>query len=1396
LTADAPETPATESTRADKPARAPRRRRVHRSVLVALAASLVLLAVVAGAVRFGVLTDQGRAFALRTLEGTKIGRFGRLHVEGLQGDLFGAFSLTRVAILDERGPWFEVRNVAVDWRPLELSARRLHVVRLRSELMRVIRAPIQTPRERAGPGGLPVSIILDEVSARVETLPAFSQRLGVWDVAGQADIIRRGPATGRLDATSRVRQGDGLKLAFSFDPEGRMVLRLDAVEETGGALAGAVGLPADQRLFVRGRVEGVIDGEGRISMVTESGRLRPVTATGTWGPEGAALDAQVLLGASRLSAAYAARVGPEATVRLRARRGQGDIYQLDAAAVARDASMTLRGPLNWRLRQTDGMDLRVSVSEIERWVNALEAGPSRAAGVLSGTLQRWRYQGRMEIDRLDQFDYRATRFAGPATMTGSPQEVRLEADLTGAGGTGVGLVPALFGPTPRIQLDGARLRDGRLLARELHVTGAGLQVDASGDRSLLGVLSFKGTMALSRLERAHAGAEGVVRASWTATQRRLAPWSLRFDATGDDFATGYPELDRLLGRGPRLVGQAQYGPEGLAFEDAEITGEKAQATLRGRLGADSTLALEADWKAQGPFTAGPVEIAGEASGVGRIGGRLAAPWLDLTADLASLDLGRLVVKPARLTLLFSTEGGGAGQIAVAGPSEWGEANARAGFRFIEGGVALSDISADAGGVKAAGALTLRNGAPSVADLTIDASAGAFLASGRLSGTVRIAEARGGASARIVLDGQNLSAHGMAGSLKTLRVRADGPWARLPVAMTVDSDYPTPWRFLGDGTLTQVDGPAGTVRELSMSGTGAIRRAEVRTLEPAVIRLGPGERVARLRLGIGTGRLDLDAREAGGAMTAKAEASGLDLAPFNEDYVGRLTASLSLTGEGERLDGTLDAGIQDGRNRDAPESVALNGRVRAVLADSRIDLEATASNPQGLTSNLKMVVPAEAAASPFRVALVRNRPVSGQFSADGELRPLWDLFIGGGRTLSGRGSTSGTIAGTLADLDATGQAALTGGRFQDAATGLDLQALTLSAAFGESAINVNEFSGRDGQGGSLSGSGQINLARGGASTFQLTLDRFELIDNDLAKATASGAVTVTRDADGKAQIEGALSVIRADIIAEPPVPTGVVPLDVIEVNKPPASDSTFQVRPPGPQVALNVKITAPRGVFVRGNGLDIEFSVDAQVGGATGATTLTGIARVVRGNYQFAGKRFEFEERSFVRLGSRAEVIGLDLTAIREDPTLTALVRIEGTAARPEITLSSIPVLPQDEVLSQVLFGRTASQLAPLEAAQLASALAGLATGGGVDVLGGLREFARLDLLALGGDANGAATVSGGKYLTDDVYLELTGGGRDGPTAQVDWRVRRNFSVVSTVGTQGDARLSVRFRRGF
>ncbi len=704
---------------------------------------------------------------------------------------------------------------------------------------------------------------------------------------------------------------------------------------------------------------------------------------------------------------------------------------------------------------------------------------------------------------------------------------------------------------------------------------------------------------------------------------------------------------------------------------------------------------------------------------------------------------------------------------------------------------------DAGGVKAAGSLSLRSRTPSAANLEVTVTRGALLDAGRLAGTVKIADAPGGARAALNLAAENVRFSGSTVTVRTAKLTANGPLAQLPYSAQAEGQSGGGrWGANGSGVLAEAKpGFAAT-----FDGQGRLGGRELRTLETAQVRFGGPERSARLRLASSDGgRIDLDGRLSDAGTDVRAKVTGLTLGLIDEDLAGRTDATLTLQGQGPRLDGTLEAKLAGARGRGTPTASGIDGTVRGRLSGNVLSLDMTAANAQGLDANGSVVLPAETSAAPFRIALARQRPMSGRFAAQGEVRPLWDLLVGGERSLAGKVIAQGTLGGTLADPNATGQVSVDGGRFDDGATGLSLRNVALKADFARNAVNITQASGVDGHGGSLTGSGTISLMREGASTFRLDLKSFRLIDNDLASASATGRTTIDRAADGKVRLSGALTIDRADVAARLPTPSGVVVMDVVERNRPPDLPASL---PPaslnGDGWALDVALKAARGVVLRGHGLDVELSLDAHVGGTTGHPDLSGTAHVVRGDYDFAGKRFEFDPTSVVYLSTRPQNIRLDLTATRDDPTLTASVRIRGTAARPEINLSSTPSLPNDEVLSQVLFGRTASQLSPLEAAQLASALSALAGGGGFDVVGNLRTFAGLDRLALaGGDAaSGAVSVSGGKYITDNVYLELTGGGRDGGAAQVEWRVKRNLSIVSRVGGQGNSRLAIRWRRDY
>lgn len=1377
---------------------AKRRSAIPRAIVAVSLSLLALIVLALFGARFGVLLPQTRILIEAAADGLKVGRLGRLKIEGLSGDIWRDVSVRKLTIRDEGGVWLEADNLHMTWRYIDLLSRHFHADEIDVETLKVLRRPTLTAKGEDT--GLPLSFHIDKAHARVEMLPAFSFERGVYDVDLNLDVERKGGQRGRMRAASVLHPGDHLNLDYDVAKSRPLVVLVDAEEAQGGALAGALGLPSRQPFTLKASAGGRTSA-GRFAAVANSGAIRPLKAEGAWTKDGGDARGVISLTTSTLTAPYARRFGPTASFVVAGRKAGPDLFALDARVASDNFSARAfgLGDLGQRRIGAQGLQVAAETAALSRITGGPDVGPARITGRLTEGKPGWRFAGAATLSRASLGGYGLAQAAGPLEVSENAGQWDVRIRLAGAGGRGAGLVAAALGAAPKASLDAARLADGRLLLRDLQVSGEGLKLDATGGRSLLGGLTFKGKAAVSHLAAARAGAAGSATATWSASQAKAGqPWTFGVEAQGDRLATGYPELDRLLGGKPQLKAQANLQDGRLAVGSASLTGAAAKASTAGVLAADGALTFKLDWSADGPFHAGPVEIAGKAKGSGAVTGTLAAPRADLLADLAEIDAPGLPLKDAHLTVSFLRKpDGSSGMAALTATSAFGPARARSDFRFPEGGLDLTALSVDAGGVKAAGSLSLRRQAPSAADLQVSLSRGAFLDAGRIEGAVKIAEAAAGPRASLNLTAENARFPGSTVTLRTAKVTADGPLERLPyVAQASGTSDGGPWGLNGRGVFS--DAKPGYAA--SFDGQGRLGGRELRTVETAQVRFGGPERSARLKLATSDGgRIDLDGRLTDAGADVRAQVAGLTLGLLDEDLAGRTDATLTLQGRGALLEGTLEAKLSGARGRGTPLASGVDGTVKGRLSPSALSLDLTAANAQGLNANASVVLPAVATAAPFRIAIAREQPLSGRFAAQGEVRPLWDLLVGGERSLAGRVMAQGTLGGTLANPNANGQIVVDGGRFDDGATGLSLRNVSLKADFARDAVNVTQASGVDGRGGSVTGTGRISLAREGASSFRLDLKAFRLIDNDMATASATGQATIDRAADGKGRLSGTLTIDRADVAARLPTPSGVVAMDVVEKNRP--ADLPTGLPPAshnGDGWALDVRLKASRGVYLKGRGLDTELSLDAHVGGTTAHPDLSGTARVVRGDYEFAGKRFTFDTASVVYLSTNAEAVRLDLTATRDDPSLTAEVRIRGTAARPQISLSSTPSLPNDEVLSQVLFGRTASQLSPLEAAQLASAISSLAGGGGFDVIGNLRTFAGLDRLALaGGDAaSGAVSISGGKYLTDNVYLELTGGGRDGGAAQVEWRVKKNLSILSRVGGQGAGRLAIRWRRDY
>jgi len=1360
-------------------------------LLIIVSLSLVaLVAVLLGGVRFGAITPQGRAFLEARTSGLKLGRIGRLKIEGLSGDIWNDFGVRRLTISDEKGVWLEAFDLRVDWRPAELFGRRFHADDISARQVLVLRRPTLTPKGKSS--AAPVSVDIDRLALRVTTRPAFSRQAGDFDMSGDYESARLGGQKGNLTVLSRMHAGDHLKLVFDLGRDKTLLLDAQAQEANGGALAGALGLTPNRPFDLNAKASGTVS-QGAFTVLARSGDTTPLKAGGAWGPEGGSAAGAIDLSASTLTDREERMFGADVRFSVVGRKA-GAFNMLDLKLDAPNLNLVAHGPadLGKRITAPAGLTFTAKVANLARVTPLPKMGAGVVDGVFHMDRQGFAIDGRADVRDISWLGYRLARVRGPASLAWKAGELTIKGDATSEGGGGEGLL-AVLGRTPAVQFEGARLKDGRFLIRSARVTAPNLTVVAEGERGILGGLSFKGEARVASLTPVRAGMAGQATAKWSASQSANRPWMLTVDARGANFASGLSELDRLLGKAPRLDARAAWADNRLSVADAKLDGTAASVRASGVLGPGTALGFKLDWTATGPFSAGPVEIAGKAKGTGAVTGTLQAPKADLVADFDSIDVPRLPLKNAHIVLSFARRADGADGVAtVEATSPYGPARGHAAFDFAPGGLELTDLDIDAGGAKAKGAVSLRNGRPATADLVVAVGPGAFLPQGMVRGTARITDGAAGPVAQLDLTADDVV--GGAWKVRHAAIKANGPMARLPLTVEARGEAPAGrWKLNGSGLLSE----AGEQYLLTLDAAGTMARTEIKTRETAQIRFGGPRNSARLRLSVGDGQADLDADVGGDLATLRAELAGVSLTALNPDLAGKIDAKVALSGSGPVLTGDFSANLIGARERGSRADQALNAQIRGVLRDNLMTLNATSSNSLGLRAEASVTLPTEASAKPFHLAIARHRPVNGRFLAQGEIKPLWDLLGSSERSVSGKIDAEGALAGTLADPRLTGRASLEGGRVDDGQTGLSLRDVIIRVALADNAIDVSQVSGSDGQGGTVSGSGRINLARDGLGSFKLDLRSFRVIDNDLASATASGQTTINRGADGKVKLTGALTLDRADVSAQSKTPAGVVTMDVVERNRPEDMDQGVGARkvPPGSGMLLDVTLRAPRRIFVRGRGLDVELSLTAHVGGSTNSPSLDGEARVVRGEYDFAGKRFEFDDGGTVRLATQLDRIRLDLTAVREDPTLTAMVRIQGTAAKPEITLTSKPELPSDEVLSQVLFGSSAANLTPIEAAQLASALAALAGGGGFDVIGNLRSLAGLDRLSFAEGATGM-TVSGGKYVTDDVYVEIIGGGREGPAAQVEWRIRRALSLVSKIGSQGDTQLSVRWRKDY
>jgi translocation and assembly module TamB len=470
----------------------------------------------------------------------------------------------------------------------------------------------------------------------------------------------------------------------------------------------------------------------------------------------------------------------------------------------------------------------------------------------------------------------------------------------------------------------------------------------------------------------------------------------------------------------------------------------------------------------------------------------------------------------------------------------------------------------------------------------------------------------------------------------------------------------------------------------------------------------------------------------------------------------------------------------------------DGRIFATLSVFEFGLE-----PMRLEASF----PAVFRLSPFTLDVPPGGALQGSLTGALDLRILTQLVLLEGHAVEGQLASEFSLEGTLSDPRLHGRMRLTGGRYENynLALLMDNIEATLRATGGE--LVMESLTATDGQGGRMTAEGVLAMDPGRFFPFRstLTFHAFQALRNPELSTRASGNIQLSGDTRS-ARAGGNISLDPLNLTLPDRTVPAIAQLKVTHINVGPSErEKRAAAAGPAYRVDLDLTIDLPARFFIRGRGLEAEFAGDLSITGTAAEPMVRGTLAVVRGDFTFLNRRFELTEANIIFTGATPPMPLLDITAEWSVQEITVLVRLTGKATEPEIALESDPALPSDEILSRVIFGRSVTDLTPLQALRLANALRILATGAdnGFDIFGTLRTTFGLDELELREQVDGGTALDVGRYLHENVYLRLSKGlgtGRDKIAVEIE--VHRYVSVESEVGTDAQGGLGINYRRNY
>ncbi len=1356
----------------------------------------------------------------------------KVSIGAVDGVLSSDASISDIVLSDRQGPWLKVDKVRLVWNRLALFSRRLEVDQLTIGHMQFLRRPLpsETPPPDTGAQQpilpeLPLKVIIKQFGVQElslgEPVVGIAARLGI---SGKATL---GPPSEGLDLTLTAQRldapGDFKALLTYIPATDRLTLNVNSAEPAGGIfahLANLPGLPPVKLAF---------NGAGALDNFTA--KLDFTAGADVWANgevvvvrQGAGRRLTLDLN-SRLEGLAPSVVQPvfagETTLK-------GDVQFNDDSSIALPGGLHLvsaaaRLDFEGEKSANGLLDLKVHAGAIpgSTTVGKLDLNASINGPLASPTIDGAFDAGQIRVEQGSVDRVEASFRASPdGPLTEEKTRILFEGQ---AKVNGLALADPAFaqavGRELTLNMHGSASSRGEMTFDALDLSAPSFTAHYSG---LLSPSKIRGkaNIVARDLSRFALLAGGTLRgeariAADLDGAPRYGALSATIDAHATKLATNFPMFDRATGGTLDMTGAARLTPGGgFGFSDLLASGQHGSARLNGEYGRDK---VDLGARVEIPQTQ---VLDPRVSGKAEIAAALSGTPSDLTAALkANLGEGRLLDRKTSGVALEALANHVTGLIdANASLSGDVDGHPLQGSMHVakhdDGGWAIDNLGLSLASARLAGALAVGADSLATGDLSfsatnlddlsplvltkltgaLQAKAGASVADGKQS--VSIAAN----SDRMTIDTNKLE--GLKVDLKVADLwgaKIISGFAQLARAEVAGQSI-TGVKLTATGNASASDLELnGNARGLAVTARGRLFGGQPTRLElasfaaqgggqritlaaPATVTYGrDGLDIKDLAFRVGAGRLSLSGHS-GSTLALRASAAALPLAALDLVSPG---LGLSGVADGEAtIGGTPGSPTGEWRVRLQRVSAtqmrnlglpALDVAGSGKLAGGRTSLDATINAGTGAALRLTGSAP-----------LAPDGPLDVKVDGSLDARLANSMLSVSGRHAAGSLAIAFQLRGTMAKPQAQGTVRLSGGELRDDQTGFKLTAVTGTFVANGDTIRIDHFAGTTPNGGSISATGEVRLdpAAGFPGSVRVTGQHAQLVANDILSATADMALTITGPLAQKPRVDGRITIVEMDIsvpdrfnsVAAPipgtkhlnPTPTARARLALM------AKAKGHGARAPLFDATLALTVSAASRIFVRGRGIYAELGGDLHVAGSARDPQVTGGFNLLRGSFTLLSSRLTFT-RGDVRF--HGDVMpDLDLVAETSTTGVTARISVTGPAAQPAFQISSIPSLPEDEILSRVLFQKSSGSLSAFQAVELANAVGTLS--GQADAFEHIRKSLGVDSLDISSSATGGALVSATRAINDRVSVGVTSGAR----AQ-DNGVNLNFDVTRHVKLQ-------------